>query len=502
MGSNELGRRRERPSRREVARFSSRCATVAVLAGLVGNGLPIELAFGSFAPFEPTENAQEETTDSASGTPVRHSLSQRARWMLDVVEREHPDDVDLRALLHDVLATFRIEAAQQGAGDAAESRSLEMLLAELDRLPVVAAGAVDREPAAEADPLSNAVLSTIAEGIPGGARYVDAAARKVDEQLRQNRYVGIGIRLRSDEGDSYIESTFYGGPAAEAGLKAGDRFVTIDGVSTVGLPLGDVVERLRGPLGSTLETTVWRDGRALSVRMTRTEVPIATIESVERTGKDRWNVALPEEPRIAWLKFVRVAGSSVAELRSLLRQADEQGCRAALIDLRGCDESDPHQIELLADLLTDGGSIGEREIGERREAVRSQAGGVWLDRPIVFLIDRQTADELAWGVAAIARRDDVRVIGDDSAYRAMVREDRELADGGVLAGLPIGRLRPVAEGVRNDDEPSNRSGAFRLIEVRSIPSPSTGSEPSPTDDSGRAAGIEIARELLVDDRPK
>ncbi|HRF01457.1 MAG TPA: hypothetical protein PLI18_13125, partial [Pirellulaceae bacterium] len=101
-----------------------------------------------------------------------------------------------------------------------------------------------------------------------------------------------------------------------------------------------------------------------------------------------------------------------------------------------------------------------------------------------------------------ARRDDVRVIGDDSAYRAMVREDRELADGGVLAGLPIGRLRPVAEGIRDDDELSNRSGAFRLIEVRSIPSPMPGSEPSPTDDSGRAAGIEIARELLVDDRPK
>ena len=59
------------------------------------------------------------------------------------------------------------------------------------------------------------------------------------------------------------------GPAAEAGLRAGDVITTIDGEDVQGLPMREVVERLRGPVGSHVALGILRSGERRTVRVER-----------------------------------------------------------------------------------------------------------------------------------------------------------------------------------------------------------------------------------------
>ena len=50
------------------------------------------------------------------------------------------------------------------------------------------------------------------------------------------------------------------GPAAEAGLLAGDEIIELDGISLQGLTLSQITERLRGPVGTRIRIGLLEGG--------------------------------------------------------------------------------------------------------------------------------------------------------------------------------------------------------------------------------------------------
>ena len=75
---------------------------------------------------------------------------------------------------------------------------------------------------------------------------------------------GIGAVLRHRARDSTLLVTDVPprSNAAEAGLRPGDRVVAIEGTPVVGLPPRDIVQQLRGPVGSFVTLTIERRGGA------------------------------------------------------------------------------------------------------------------------------------------------------------------------------------------------------------------------------------------------
>jgi membrane-associated protease RseP (regulator of RpoE activity) len=73
---------------------------------------------------------------------------------------------------------------------------------------------------------------------------------------RSETYEGIGASLTSGDGTIQIVSPYRGSPAERAGLRAGDIVLAVDGESTDGWTLYDVVLRLRGPRGTEVVLTV------------------------------------------------------------------------------------------------------------------------------------------------------------------------------------------------------------------------------------------------------
>jgi hypothetical protein len=69
-------------------------------------------------------------------------------------------------------------------------------------------------------------------------------------QSHPDRFVGVGLELRIEDDTPTVVRPIEDGAAAEAGIRAGDRLLSANGESLVGMPLPTVVRRLRGLEGS------------------------------------------------------------------------------------------------------------------------------------------------------------------------------------------------------------------------------------------------------------
>lgn len=82
---------------------------------------------------------------------------------------------------------------------------------------------------------------------------------------------GIHARMGySEEGGLRVVDAPDGGPAARAGLRVDDRIITLEGEPVGSLNLDEIVERLRGPVGSEIELEIVREGEAITLRVRRT----------------------------------------------------------------------------------------------------------------------------------------------------------------------------------------------------------------------------------------
>ena len=77
-----------------------------------------------------------------------------------------------------------------------------------------------------------------------------------------------------------------GSPAEEAGLQRGDILVSIDGTSVEGYQLEDVSKNIRGPVDTSVDLVVRRDGEEQSFTVQRRQIHVPTVAGKMVDGTD------------------------------------------------------------------------------------------------------------------------------------------------------------------------------------------------------------------------
>ena len=240
------------------------------------------------------------------------------------------------------------------------------------------------------------------------------------------RFEGIGATVRIDEKlrQPRIAELVAGQPAVRAGLAVGDVIVAVDGASTGGLSVLDVVSMIRGPQGSVVRLTVRRDAvdtpEPFVVTVTRAEIELPVITTEMLDGG------------IAYLRLAEFNSIAPQKLRAGLESLLAQQPRGLILDLRGNPGGYLHiSVEVASEFVGTGRIASEKTKDGAETIFEAKPGGLATapSLPLAVLIDGGSAS--AAEIVAAAVRDSGRgvLIGETSFGKSSVQIARDMSDG-------------------------------------------------------------------------
>lgn len=172
-------------------------------------------------------------------------------------------------------------------------------------------------------------------------------------------YSGVGIEIALENGAVKVVTPLEDGPAARAGVKSGDRILSVDGVPVKADGLDDAIERMRGKLGSSVKIAVARDRvpQPLYFTLTRANVQVHSVKSQLL------------EPGVGYVKITHFSETTTPDLQAALQSLR----RRSGGELEG----------LVLDLRDNPGGLLEAGIG---------VADVFLDRGVIVTADGRAPD--------------------------------------------------------------------------------------------------------------
>lgn len=272
---------------------------------------------------------------------------------------------------------------------------------------------------------------------PNSAFYPPEAFAQFVRRTRGDDFVGVGIVIEDRAGQTVITEVLENSPASEAGLRAGDVIVAVDGAPVAGLSLEQISQLIRGAEGTQVVLTIRRGGEEPTLAFT-----IARRRIQQRIVTSR---LLPSG--VGYIRLTQFTQAAADQVATALRTLVQEGARGIVLDLRGNPGGLLEASVNVASHFLDRGVVVTLDSGRGQQTpylVRPREpkyGG-----PLVVLVDRGSAS--ASEVVAGALQDaGVRLVGTRTYGKATVQAVYRFRDGSGLR-LTISRyLTPAGRDV-------------------------------------------------------
>ena len=129
----------------------------------------------------------------------------------------------------------------------------------------------------------NQLLNGIKQGMANAANdpytnYFTASEARAFNRELNNSFSGIGAELsQNSKSQIIIMSPIKGSPAAMAGLQPKDIIAKINGKSTAGMSMNQVVDSIRGKAGTTVSLAIIRGSKEFSVSIKRAKITVPSV---------------------------------------------------------------------------------------------------------------------------------------------------------------------------------------------------------------------------------
>jgi carboxyl-terminal processing protease len=296
---------------------------------------------------------------------------------------------------------------------------------------------------ADREEVTRAAAEALAEGKSGKKAAQEVVSRSGDRwgtvydqgeyaaftDALDGRWTGVGLwAAQRRDGRIEIDRVQPGAPAARAGLRPGDRLLSVDGQAVTGLRVPDVVALLRGEAGTPVVLNLSRDGADLTETLRR-----------ERLHTDPVTVRrLPGG--ITVIKVASFTRGSGELVREAVRAAPPGA--GVLLDLRGNPGGLVTEAVTAASAFLDGGLVATYDVRGDQHALYADPGGDTA-RPLVALVDGGTMSAAELVTGALQDRGRAVAVGSRTFGKGSVQMPTELPDGSV-AELTVGTYRTPA----------------------------------------------------------
>ncbi|MGX8690559.1 MAG: S41 family peptidase [Bacteroidaceae bacterium] len=292
------------------------------------------------------------------------------------------------------------------------------IVSELDRFYVDTIA-----PAATIEKGIRAMLS----GIDPYTEYYPESGMNDLKMMTTGKYAGIGALIRQYTARDYIyiEEPYADMPAAEAGLRAGDEILSIDGESMKNKPSSYVSDHLRGEADTHLSVTVRRAGVNDSL----------TFDITRRM------ISLPAVPYYGmWKGYGYILLESFTEncSRSVMQalvELKESGAKGIILDLRGNGGGLLQEAVDIVGLFVPKGTLLVETRGKIPQASAkyiTQRNPIDETIPVVVLTDDQSASASEIVAGSLQDLDRAVIVGTRTFGKGLVQTTRMLPFNGTL----------------------------------------------------------------------
>jgi carboxyl-terminal processing protease len=275
------------------------------------------------------------------------------------------------------------------------------------------------------------------------------------------RFSGIGLAVTGVKRGLRADRVFHGSPAQRAGIEVGDVIVSVDGDSIAGESSEVSTAKIKGPEGTDVVVGVLdpRSGRTRDLRLTRAQVtlPITTSKVIE-TANGR---------KLGYVRLTTFSDGAHGQLRRAVEKVERQGAEGIVLDLRGNGGGLLEEAVLTASIfMPKDRVVVSTDSRTEGHSVYKTVGHNLPKRPVVVLIDRNTASAAEILTAALADDAGATVVGTRSYGKGVFQQEVGLSNGGALK-LTIGEYftpdgtnlagKGIHPDVRAKDDPRTRA---------------------------------------------
>ena len=240
----------------------------------------------------------------------------------------------------------------------------------------------------------------------------------------QGEFTGIGIHVTMRDNLVTVIAPIDGTPAYNAGIKAGDKIVKVDGTSVDNLT--DAVKRMRGPKGTEVTITVIREAepKPLDFKLIRDVIPIQSVK------------ATVIQPGYGYVWVTHFRENTADDLEAALQKMEksEKPLKGLILDLRDNPGGVLDQAIRISDIFLDEGVImtSKGRLERHTRVYSATKSGTPRTYPMVVLINGGSAS--ASEIVAGALQDDHRalILGTTSFGKGSVQAIENLRDGYAL----------------------------------------------------------------------
>lgn len=252
--------------------------------------------------------------------------------------------------------------------------------------------------------------------------------------ITTGEYAGIGASIRYNDSLVVITDPFEGKPAAEAGLKAGDVILEIDGKDMskteskegqlYGNTLSDYVSsNLKGQPGTVVSVTVKRPGekKPITIKVTR-----------EKIVMDPINYYGMVSPTTGYINLSTFTDKSSADTKKAFLDMKKQGMTSLIFDLRMNTGGILEEAVQIVNMFIPKGKTVVSTKGRLKQSDRTYLTTVEpidTEIPIILLIDKNSASASEIVAGALQDMDRAVLVGQRTFGKGLVQATRELPYG-------------------------------------------------------------------------
>lgn len=252
---------------------------------------------------------------------------------------------------------------------------------------------------------------------------------------------GVGLEVEWTHGAYVVFEVQPKGPAASAGVRPGDRLLSVNGVALYGHgqqteTLENVHFLLQGEVDSKVDLKLERGGSAFARSLTR-----ASFETRSVNGRLLGDPALGQ-PRVGWITVESLGESTGHEMVETVEQLRGQGAVGFVIDLRDNVGGYLNAAVEVGSLFLPSGQPVVHVKGRAGETSRQTVGAAPNGMPLLVLVNGRTASSAEILAGALQDYGRAQLLGSPTFGKGSVQTVHDFADGGGFKMTTAAYLTP------------------------------------------------------------